>query len=292
MCGIIGVAIRNETKIVETLTAIYENQKYRGQQGAGFGVRKADGSMFRCRCRSPGKALRFLANRQSLEPGDLLIFHHRYPTSTPNYPAFNHPIANEDGSMYLIHNGHISNDAELLSKLGNEHQFETLLGEEASKRKFITDSEVIIHLLEDEMGSQGLEEGFRAMAKRVRGSLAIAVMSKSWDKLMLFKNGNPLEVFKDPQGNVWFSSVMPSQGFERITSLSDGELGSFGVEGYECVADFEELKVKTTQAVYYCDEIDLSNWMPKGRRYCSVCGEETAGNHKYCEWCYGNIKGK
>jgi len=89
--------------------------------------------------------------------------HHRFPTSTPNLPRFNHPFNNEDNTLSLVHNGHISNYAKLYKHLKKQgHKFESenvarddyysisgYYGVSSYYREAkITDSEVIVHLIE------------------------------------------------------------------------------------------------------------------------------------------------
>ena len=293
MCGIIGVVVKDGARIGENLSQIYEHQKMRGQEGAGFSI--ANGKhRFRIRFRMPTKAIEF-AKRQSFKAGDKVLFHHRYPTSTPNYPAFNHPISNEDGSIYLIHNGHISNSDELFDKYAETHQFETMIGDEKGKKKTITDSEVIIHLLEENLPPEaisgafkGIVEGFKATADRLDGTFAIAV--SIGEVIYLFKKSNPIVVFRDPQGNVWFASMFPNgKGYTKIAELEDGELGMLSKVGYTQLKVFDDMKPKE---VHYSnltmDDLRgfyFSQAQQEGR--CVICGEPTTGYHKYCEDCWG-----
>ena len=190
----------------------------------------------------------------------------------------------------MIHNGHISNYIELFSKLGETHQFETLTGDEKGKERDITDSEVILHLLDENMGARGVYDAFKPMADAVSGTFAIAVMGVENGCIWLFRKGNPIVVFSDPEGNTWFASVLPiGKDYTLITELGDGELGYISQSGYHQAAVYEDLK--PAPVVYSYDDYDLSTWMPRPKRgYCKFCGEETTDGHKYCEWCWGNLK--
>lgn len=291
MCGIIGAVIKDGSKVAERLSEIYEGQKYRGQLGAGYSISRAEHSV-RVRFRTPSKALRFLA-QESFGAGDRLLFHHRYPTSTPNFPAFNHPISNESGSIMLIHNGHISNSAEILSKLGDSHQFETLLGDEKTKRRDITDSEVIIHLLEENLspqaisgGFEGIVEGFKATADELEGTFAIGVAMG--EVIYLFKKTNPIVVYSDPEGNFWFSSVFPiGKDYTEIATLEDGELGMLSRAGYTQLKVFEDMKPKPIKSFDFSDGY-LFPATPRSevRGECVLCGDATTGYHKFCANCW------
>ena len=300
MCGIIGVFVKDSTKIAERLALIYENQRERGRDGAGYAIRQPDGSMHRCRFRNPSKALKFLAE-ENLQVGTLVMFHHRISTSTPNLPAFNHPISNEVGDMYLIHNGHISNYASLFSKYGREHQFETILGDEESKKWQITDSEVLIHSFEEKQPQNGIELAVKALAEECEGSYAVAFMLKAESRILLLRNFNPLTIFSDADGNIWFASVLPKgKGFTAISELGDGEFGWLGSE-YSKLGEIQKFKEKPEpkRYYYYGDDYHTADFSSEfgsefesahTRKYCKLCGEETLDGHKYCEWCWSQIQ--
>jgi len=126
ICGIIGCVIRDPKGVRKNLRWIYTSQKERGGKGAGFSIyRPSAGTINRVRAKKPQKLLKH-KDLGNLRAGDLLLFHHRLPTSTPNIEACNHPIVNEDGTLHLIHNGWVisaSYHHDLLRKKG--HVFET-----------------------------------------------------------------------------------------------------------------------------------------------------------------------
>lgn len=208
----------------------------------------------------------------------------------------------------LIHNGHISNHAELLSKLGDNHQFETLIGDDKSKRKEITDSEVIIHLLEDNLtpqaisgGFEGIVESFKATADGLDGTFAIAVMMG--EVIYLFKKSNPIVVYSDPEGNLWFSSVFPSgKDYTLMAELVDGELGMLSRAGYTQLKVFEDMKPKPSKIFdygdfgqyYFAPTLAPTPAPAKGKAgKCEICGEPTKGYHKFCDDCWiGNSNDK
>ena len=88
----------------------YREQKSRGTRGFGY-VAISEISEVK-RAESEGAILEKLKTEKSSE----ILFHHREPTSTPNYIDVTHPIRVEHESLnytyYLIHNGIISNDSE------------------------------------------------------------------------------------------------------------------------------------------------------------------------------------
>lgn len=94
----------------------YEDQFSRGTEG--FGILRIDkkGKIELDRACEPVKFMIDLYMKQS----DMIIAHHRTPTASGNYIDQTHPIfvSNEQLNFdyYVIHNGIISNDTELLKK--------------------------------------------------------------------------------------------------------------------------------------------------------------------------------
>jgi glucosamine 6-phosphate synthetase-like amidotransferase/phosphosugar isomerase protein len=84
--------------------------------------------------------------------GNVGIAHVRYPSS--NAPTgkgiFAHPFLSCDGKMILVHNGTIYDYQEIMDKLRG-HEFSSF--DERTNR--LNDSEVIVHLLEEEIGGTG-----------------------------------------------------------------------------------------------------------------------------------------
>lgn len=112
MCGLIGVISRKggeDTK--EAVLEQYERQYNRGVKG--FGLIEVNKSSYRVRrATEPVKALLDIARSES----NILLFHHRQPTSTDNTLEQTHPIfvsCKELEHDYLVqHNGVIYNSDE------------------------------------------------------------------------------------------------------------------------------------------------------------------------------------
>ncbi len=117
MCGIVFIR-RFDKKGSASKMAIkrYKAQKARGSEGFGF-IALNDGKMTEyVRTETEADILKHL---EAVNTPDV-IFHHRYPTSTPNFSQASHPIkvANDllKHDYYVIHNGVIWNDKALKAK--------------------------------------------------------------------------------------------------------------------------------------------------------------------------------
>lgn len=125
MCGIITI-IKKEDDGIPTHTSIVgmlATQAHRGVQGFGY---LAFDDIVNSYVR---REMRYEIER-TLEKNESrsIMFHHRFPTSTPNLADCTHPIKVSHDELqfdyYLIHNGMISNDAVLRRKhleLGYEY---------------------------------------------------------------------------------------------------------------------------------------------------------------------------
>ncbi len=164
MCGIVGfIGKRSGVEVVmDGLVAL----EYRGYDSAGVAT-VSDGE---------SKVLKQVGRVEGLVKevkgaglsAPLVIGHTRWAThggvTVPNA----HPQANNDQTIFVVHNGIIENFAELRSKL------------QAAGYKFTseTDTEVIPNLI-DYYTKQlpSFEEAFRAMLRDVRGAYSIAMVS-------------------------------------------------------------------------------------------------------------------
>ena len=134
MCGIIWVKRKDSAKARKVLHKRFEAQRSRGVQGFGFmEIEKGNvKKWYQMRYEAEMET----ALNQATAPE--ILFHHRLPTSTPNFPEATHPIrvSNEllKYDYYVVHNGVISNDETMKARheeLGFEyttiiqHQFQT-----------------------------------------------------------------------------------------------------------------------------------------------------------------------
>lgn len=131
MCGIVYVQRKDGKSAVKQVLKRYAAQKSRGSEGFGYIGIKQSGNATR--------ENRFMFEHEvktALENTKLgtILFHHRYPTSTPNVPESAHPIRVSHAELQydysVVHNGVISNDEELKEaheKLGYKYSTEMVL---------------------------------------------------------------------------------------------------------------------------------------------------------------------
>lgn len=116
MCGIL-FSKRFDGKLARKLiNKRYQTQKTRGQEGFGF-VEIQNGIVGQEFRSEEEKDIETCLKGSEAEE---ILFHHRFPTSTPNFVEATHPIRVSNKILkydyYVVHNGIISNDSELKQK--------------------------------------------------------------------------------------------------------------------------------------------------------------------------------
>jgi len=219
MCGIIGYIGEQEgsSLILDGLRRL----EYRGYDSAGIAM-VADGKL--AIARSQGK-LRNLAQKITKSPlaGTIGIGHTRWATHGRPSEENAHPHTDCSGKLVVVHNGIIENYISLKKRLQQKHRF-------ASD----TDTEVLVHLLEEKYRGDNLLEALQNILKEVKGSYAIVAMSADEpDKLVVARNGSPLVVGLGENENYVASDVPAFLLHTRSAIfLNDGETGQLDLDGF------------------------------------------------------------
>ncbi len=145
--------------------------------------------------------------------------HTRWATHGEPNDINSHPHLSQDGELAIIHNGIIENYGtlkEMLIKQG--HTF-----------KSDTDTEVLIHLIEEIKKSQNvdLDEAVRIALHEIVGAYAIVIISRNDnDKLIGARKGSPMVVGIGEDGEYFIASdASPIIEYTKnVTYLNDGEI--------------------------------------------------------------------
>ena len=281
MCGIIGAIVTdNPVQVKERLYHIYVSQAHRGSDGAGITILRK-GEILRRRLENP---LDLFDNKMILKRKDIVLFHHRFPTSTPNEARYNHPFNDEENTLSLIHNGHISNYEKLykmLKKQGHTFESENLeVGYSEtgyysqtgsySRTSSITDSEVIVHLIE----GRTPQKAIRVMNGTLSGQYALSWVYKGDNQVYLYRKDNPLIAYEDYEGNKYFSSEYPNNPFlegylTKGVKLDEGVLYSLDKQGLKHLSSVK-MKKKRNKPKYYSNE----RWVMEGGEFEMLSEEE------------------
>lgn len=260
MCGILGTVIRRmDDDVLKTLYDIFINQKSRGLQGAGISVNNG-GRLFRFRSISPFRLFNVYNYKiwSRLKDGSNVLVHHRYPTSSENAPKFNHPIANEDNTIHLIHNGVLMNEHKLYKELKGKHVFET----KVKKGSRFTDTEVIVHVFEDAYKKGNLKDAIRSIYRRVEGSYALAMNIVGVDGIVLIRHRMPVIIHKDKHGNQYFSSCHDKDELDTTIehTLSDGEFGILNQDGYKKLGKHKAKDKPFDKQAWYMEDAEFEDY--------------------------------
>jgi glucosamine--fructose-6-phosphate aminotransferase (isomerizing) len=157
--------------------------EYRGYDSAGVALVSPEGIELR---RSAGKLIN-LENAIRSEPLDGVygVGHTRWATHGRPTEENAHPHRDCTGKIVVVHNGIIENYLELKHELQSQgHEFKTE-----------TDTEIVAHLVEREMRTDGLENAVRRALKLMRGMFAIVLVSvDDPEKIVAVRNGPPIVV--------------------------------------------------------------------------------------------------
>ncbi len=213
MCGIVGYIGEKEKKSI-ILNGLKELE-YRGYDSAGLAVLKDDEISY---FKAVGKLDNLREKTKNFESKGfgLAIGHTRWATHGKPTELNAHPHLGE--FSYIIHNGIIENYQELKKELIQKG------------RVFVsqTDSEVIVHLFEENLKDNKPFAAFEKTVKSLKGAYAILLITKcDPDKIFFAKNLVPLIVGKNDKDEIFFSSSdAPLIGFaNEVIYLNDLDYG-------------------------------------------------------------------
>ena len=213
MCGIIGYCGKKAAVpvVLEALKCL----EYRGYDSAGIAC-LCDGRLLISK--DAGKVGEVIQKHNLASiPGNVAIGHTRWATHGAVTQLNAHPHSDCGGRVAVVHNGIIENNKQLrqeLTKIG--HQF-------ASQ----TDTEIIPHLLEDELkNGYSLEQAVLSIAPKLEGSYAFLVVSlDAPDKIIGTRRNNPLVVGIDALDYYVSSDALAfSKYTNQVMNLEDNEV--------------------------------------------------------------------
>jgi glucosamine--fructose-6-phosphate aminotransferase (isomerizing) len=200
MCGIVGyIGSQSALKVVTEGLARLE---YRGYDSAGIAV-LADDKLTTVRRAGKLVNLRNALAEQSPPEGTLGLGHTRWATHGAPNDRNAHPHMDCTGSVAVVHNGIIENFAALRNELERR-------GHELTSD---TDTEVVAHLLEDELAAatepaEGLAEAMRRVCRRLEGAFTlVAVYAADPEVVVGARRNSPLVVGRGEAENFLASDV-------------------------------------------------------------------------------------
>jgi glucosamine--fructose-6-phosphate aminotransferase (isomerizing) len=227
MCGIVAYIGHREAYpiIIKGLKRL----EYRGYDSAGVALLNGDLRVYK----QKGKVADLeKAAEGEYTKGSIGMGHTRWATHGVPNDVNAHPHLSQSGDLAVIHNGIIENYATIKEGLIRRgHTFSS-----------DTDTEVLIHLIEDIMVNAGLNlhEAVRVALKQVVGAYAIVILSKNHpEHLIAARKGSPLVVGIGKERGEFFmaSDATPIVEYTRqVVYLNDGEIA---------IVENDELTIKT-----------------------------------------------
>ncbi len=235
MCGIVGYV--GPKKPVPVIIEGLRRLEYRGYDSAGIAVGNGSHGPLELR-RAAGK-LRNLEEviREHPIEGSYGIGHTRWATHGRPTEENAHPHRDCTGRIVVVHNGIVENYLALKREL------------QAEGHKFVTetDTEIIAHLIEQELASAAesgktmlLEEGVRRAVRRLTGAFAIGIISSDEpNKIVAARNGPPAVVGLG-EGEYFIASDVPGilHHTRNLYFLGDGEMAVITLSGVT-LSDFD-----------------------------------------------------
>jgi glucosamine--fructose-6-phosphate aminotransferase (isomerizing) len=218
VCGIVGYIGRREAAplIVEGLKKL----EYRGYDSFGVATLGTGINLTKHQGRISEKA----GTAANLR-GKIGIGHTRWATHGIPNDANAHPHTDCSGKIAIVHNGIIENYANLKRNLQlRGHIFRS-----------DTDTEVIVHLIEEEYAKKpDLLGAVQAVIPKLEGSYAILVIAAGEDRIIAAKNASPLVIGVGDGEFFAASDMTPVIEFtERAIFLEDGDTISLSKKNIE-----------------------------------------------------------
>jgi glucosamine--fructose-6-phosphate aminotransferase (isomerizing) len=223
MCGIFGCIL----KTGKAAPIIHEGLKkleYRGYDSVGFAT--IDSGVLHVR-KDAGRIDEVVERLEMEEmPGSLGIGHTRWATHGAPEMVNAHPHMDCEGKVAVIHNGVIENFMELKEELLQKgHNFTSR-----------TDTEIIAHLIEEEM-KEDVEMGeaiLRAL-RNLEGSYALGVVSSTDPgRIYIARNESPIVLGVSEQGTFCASDVPALLPYtNQVIYLRSGEFAVMDENGFQ-----------------------------------------------------------
>ncbi|MBR4645290.1 MAG: glutamine--fructose-6-phosphate transaminase (isomerizing) [Bacteroidaceae bacterium] len=216
MCGIVGYI--GTKRAYPILIKGLQRLEYRGYDSAGVAMISESGSLNVYKAKGKVSDLEAFCEDKDTS-GSLGIAHTRWATHGEPNSTNAHPHYSASGRLALIHNGIIENYLTLKENLISRGiQF-----------KSVTDSEVLVQLVEYIMQSNGIEllEAVQVALHQVIGAYAIAILDREHpDTIICARQSSPLVVGLGDDGAFYLASdASPIAEYtDKVVYLNDGDI--------------------------------------------------------------------
>jgi len=243
MCGIVAYLGKREAYPV--LIKGLHRLEYRGYDSAGVAMISENGNLNVYKKKGKVSELEDFASGKDIS-GSIGIGHTRWATHGEPNDINSHPHYAESGDLVIIHNGIIENYAAI--KEGLIKRGHTFVSQ--------TDTEVLIHLIEDIKIRENLKTGHAVTAalNRVIGAYSIVVMDKNDPNVLIAaKKGSPMVIGIGEEEFFVASDASPIVEYTKnVVYLNDEQVA--------IIRRNEEIKLRTIkdkEIPLYVQELEL-----------------------------------
>lgn len=246
MCGIVGYIGKGDgaPAVIDGLKRL----EYRGYDSWGIATTKADKIKFH---KQVGKIGGFELKRDLPDfGGSICIGHTRWATHGGVTEKNSHPHFSCDKKIAVVHNGIVENYQELRKKMEEKgHKF-------ASQ----TDTEVIAHLLEENLKkAKNNREAVLQTLRELEGSYGVGILIAGEDVLYGARKGSPL-VLGVGEGEYYIASDVPAflKHTNKVVFLDEFQLAEITPAGYTLydINKSEQIKAKVVKIEWDLDEAE------------------------------------
>lgn len=245
MCGIFAY-IGKKDKGGEIVLGGLKKLEYRGYDSWGIAVKNQKLWVKKC----VGKIGE--AKIGKIPQGDLALGHTRWATHGGVTVANAHPHLDCSAQIALVHNGIIENYQELKRRLTKRHRF---LSE--------TDTEVLVHLIEELSQESGFIEGVRRAFKKAKGLNAIIALDTRRELMVMAKTGSPLVIGLGKGENFVASDLWSLLPYSRkIIFLEDGQMAVITKDKVDLrmISSGKKLRVAPKKILWEEEETELGRY--------------------------------
>ncbi len=285
MCGIFGFVSSSPLASSIILDGL-KQLEYRGYDSWGIAIKKGTKLQVEKHTGKIGEAATKLGST------NIGIGHTRWATHGGVTVKNAHPHLDCLKKIALVHNGIFENYEDVKSVLIRDGHIFTSQ----------TDTEVIVHLIEEEMKNNGFATAVRNSFRKLKGLNAIVVANAISKEIIVAKNGSPLIIGK-AKDSIYISSdtssILPHTN--NVSVLRDGEMAILGASikiisiesGKEVATHFETIDWKVeeqTKGKYKHFFIKEINEEPEViRRIVKNTSEDTITLAKYIKNGFGTF---
>lgn len=253
MCGIVGYT--GKRKPIQVLVDGLRALEYRGYDSAGISF--WDGEKIKT-IKKAGRLDNLVQNLggEADHPNMAAIGHTRWATHGAPNDVNAHPHFDCNEEVFLAHNGIIENYKTLKSKLQKRgHNFRSE-----------TDTEVLSHLIEEEVKNRGeatLESAILSSIAKIKGTFALVIVLKEEPhKLFAVRNFSPLILGIGTDEYIVASDPTPIVKYtKQIVYMNDGDMAIITPSGHEFI-DFknQSLSRDVNEIDWTIEEADLGKF--------------------------------